>query len=85
VKEIAEANNCHPEPPKARGREAAEMPQDGEGTQDAQLALNPRVSAGAAHLEFLRRPLPSCASRRAAPAALDDKSSPSLQAFAHNL
>jgi hypothetical protein len=29
------------------------MPQDGEGTQDAQLALEPRVSAGTAHLELL--------------------------------
>jgi glycosyltransferase involved in cell wall biosynthesis len=68
-----EANGCHPEPPEARGREAAEMPKDGEGTQDAQLVLKPRVSAGAAHLEILRRPSPPSASRGAAPAAQDDR------------
>jgi glycosyltransferase involved in cell wall biosynthesis len=76
-----DANGCHPEPPEARGREAVEMPKDGEGSQDAQLALEPRDSAGAAHLEFLRRPFaalragssPPSASRRAASAAQDDR------------
>jgi hypothetical protein len=66
---------CHPEPPEPRGanRKAA---QDGEGTQDAQLALNPRVSAGAAYLEFLRRPAASPPLRGfVPPAALDDSRS----------
>jgi hypothetical protein len=30
---------CHPEPPEARSREAAEMPKDGEGTQDFRISI----------------------------------------------
>jgi hypothetical protein len=48
---------CHPE--AAGGAEPkAKTPEDAEGSQDAQLALKPTVSAGAAHLEILRRPPP---------------------------
>ena len=31
--------SCHPEPPEAHSREAAEMPQDGEGSQDCRIFI----------------------------------------------
>jgi hypothetical protein len=71
---------CHPE--AAGGAEPkAKTPEDAEGSQNSQFQPEPRnvnrVPAGAANLEILHRPPPLALSRETAPAAQDDKLTPS--------